>query len=1469
MDETEEDGLGSFLPAVSGWFRATFGESTPPQRQGWPVIASGRNVLLCAPTGSGKTLAAFLACLDHLWKTPRTKPGVRILYISPLKALNQDIERNLRIPLDGVLAYAESMHDPLAPIMVDLRSGDTSQKDRQRMVRRPPDIMITTPESLHLMLTSRARETLRSVTHVIIDEIHAVVANKRGSFLAILLERLEQIAPGFVRIGLSATQKPLEEVARFLGGSVCETDKSGNSTFTPRLVTIVDAGQRKVFDLEVSLPSRGVGAPPTASIWPAIESRLKSLIDSHRSTIVFANNRRIVERLTARLNELDRESRNEDAEESLPIARSHHGSLSPDARRQTEVLLKAGEIPAVVATASLELGIDMGAVDLVCQVESPGGVARGLQRVGRAGHLVGRTSKGRLLAKTTGDLIESAALVRAMMDGDVEILRVPVNALDILTQQIIACVALDRWNVFSIYDMIRSAYPYRDLSASAFDGVLKLASGRFEVSTFRDLKPRISWDRVHNELRALPGTKRLAVSGGGAIPDTGQYPVYLGEGGPRLGELDEEFVLERRVGETFVLGTSTWKIVAIEVQKVVVEPAQGRSALMPFWRGEAAGRTSELGAAVGRLCREITEKRNDDDVIPWLIERYRVDMPSARSLLGLIHRQIRHAGAVPHDRQVLVETFKDPSGETGLVILTPFGHKRHYALKLAIGAVLRDRLGIEVASAHADEGIVFRLPGMDNPPLDVFRGLSANVAFSMIRRELIDSALFGLRFRQNVGRALLMPKPDPSKRTPLWLQRLRAKDLLQAVRKFPDFPIVIETYRECLDEDLDLPGLRTFLDAIETGEIIVATKASEMPSPFASELIFQFTRSYLWEWDSPVRPESDRSGPIVDEAALDALLAPESRRKFLDPNAIGLIENRLRGVGRPPRTADEMAEWLREVGDLAESEMAGPMERFVLDLQAQSRAVTFTFENFDDASRWINAEELELYQSAFAKNENESQQTALMTIIRRYLRTHALVTINDLTKRYPIDRVKASDLLESLGNEGVLIPLGTHGDGREEWADSRNYEEVRRLSIAIRRREAVAVSPEAFAAFVARRQCVDPETKMEGDRAVEVILERLQGIPSPIELWEDEILSCRIRGFRRSQLDAVMATGSWRWRADDAHREEIRAAIVLRDFAGSWPIRKNAPELSPLETSILNTLIERGAAFTDEIASSLNEPPARVRIALQGLIGQGRVSNDRLDPVREGSEWSAANVARASAPASTRTRPRLGSFRRQNAVSPEGRWSPISIAEAHAEESILAWAEVLMDRYGVLAREIAELDPWAPEWREIQPHLARLELRGELRRGYFVEGMSGVQYALAETAEELAKPVEGNGSAYLVNTLDPSNLYGSGAPFDVPLLEGGTARLPRNSTNYLVMKAGRPIVICESYGKRLTGLASATEAEIREGLALIPSLARPSRRVLKVELYNAAAPTASPAEPWLAEAGFVRDPPGMAYYAGW
>ena len=805
-----------------------------------------------------------------------------------------------------------------------------------------------------------------------------------------------------MRIGLSATQRPLDEVARWLGGFSLETDESGADRFAPRSVEIVDAGLRKELDLEVTYHHPTQSSVRPGATWPAIEARLLEWIRAHRSTIIFANNRRVVERTAAAINDLAAAERTENADESASrqLARAHHGSVSLEERRSVEESLKTGELAAVVATASLELGIDMGSVDLVCQVESPGSVSRGLQRVGRAGHVVGRKSKGRIIAKTPPDLLESAALARAMLAGEVELLRVPTNCLDILAQQVIACAAVEPWDAGELLKLVRCAYPYRDLPPEAFESVLAMVSGRYPTPPVRDMQARVHWDRVENRLHALPGSARLALVGGGAITDTGAFPVYLGEGGPRLGELDEEFVFERRAGDTFALGTSTWRIESIDVDRVLVSRSEGAMALPPFWRGEQGGRSYELGLATGALSRKLSAIEDDREALALLAREYPLDRSARENLLAFHRRQKRHAGIVPDDRNVLVETFLDPAGELGLAVLSVLGGRLNQAIRLLIQARLRQRLGVLVSCLHSSDGVLVRIPKMDEPPLDILDGIDGDPAVDLIRRELCDSALFGLRFRQNAGRALLMPRPDPGKRAPLWLQRLRAKDLLQIAGKFSDYPVVVETYRECLAEDLDIARLKEFLDAIASGTIKVNKREGQIPSPYTSAMIFQFQAQYMYEWDEPRRGEPKGRGAAIDTDRLDHLLSADNPADTaLDPRALATVEGRLRGISRPPRTADELAQRLVEIGDAAELEIGPEAARFAIELESQGRAARLKLPGSSDPDRWIAAEYRDLYKRGF--NEPADPQ-ALAEIVRRYPAhqgfggpRHAFVALSD------------------------------------------------------------------------------------------------------------------------------------------------------------------------------------------------------------------------------------------------------------------------------------------------------------------------------------------------------------------------------------------------------------------------------------------------------------------------------------------
>lgn len=1553
-----DDPLDAFLPPVRIWFQRCFAEVTPPQRLGWPVIRAGRHALIVAPTGSGKTLAAFLAALDHLWRHPAAGSGTRILYISPLKALNADVARNLEAPLDGILAVAEEQGTPLPRLTLGVRSGDTPPDARRRMRIKPPDLLVTTPESLNILLTSKAREGLRTVEYVIVDEIHALLNDKRGVFLALLLERLEALRAGpFVRIGLSATVRPLETAARFLGGHT--TDPNDPTRLVPRPVAIVDAGQRRQLDLEVILPTERTAAKsrgdvPRAqgsrrgeslaerSIWPSLERRLLEWIDQHRSTLIFANNRRVVERLTARLNEQhqdqDASTKSREAGASWNSAsllvRAHHGSLSLEQRRATEEELKAGRLKAVAATASLELGIDMGAIDLVCQIESPGRVSRALQRVGRAGHVVGASSKGKLIAKTRGDLLEAAALVKLMKEGQVEPTRPPRNCLDVLAQQIVAIVAGGPIEVRAVYDLVRRADPYVALSEAAFESALNLVTGRFDVAALRDFRARVVWDRIHNRLHPLPGSARLAIVNGGAIPETGQYPVRLGGNGPRLGELDEEFVLERRVGETFSLGTSTWRIEAIEPHGVVVAPASGQAAFVPFWRGEGSGRSRELGAEVGRITRWLAGVRpgspEEAHALEILRRDHGLESHAAWALLRYVRRQVQQAGVAPDDQTILIEAFLDPTGETGLAVLSPWGSAIHHALRLVLISLIRERLGIEAASLHGDDGVLIRLPGTDQPPLDLLTRLTAAEARQRLLDELAESPLFGMRFRQNAGRALLMPRPHPGRRSPLWLQRLRAKDLLQVARGFPDFPIVLETHRQCLEEDLDLPGLTQLLDDLQAGRVRLAThrSVSGRPSPFASGLIHQFQSTFLYEWDQPVGHR--RGGGRRGRNSADRFeRAAQTRSGDLDPITLELIddlaarrvEDRLRDGGQPPRVIEETAQRLQRMGDLLPHELVGAMAAHLADLEAQGRAVRFPLRAGD---AWIAAEDWPLYHAAFragrvgdgdGDDDARRAETARETILLRHLRTRSLVGLDDLVARYPLDAAEATDLLERFAREGRLVKLrevpsdDASPPTNPRFADPANLEAIRRVTLALKRREAVAVAPEVFADFIARRQFVHPATRLTMSFAdpsslrddpehdpLDRVLVMLQGVHADWPTWKTCLLPGRIAGFRADWLGDRLASWGWRWRArpqgdvrDGPGLNNALVALVDQEFLGmlneadahhAADDPANPAGADPVANEVWETLKGRGASFVDDLALLLGREPSRVRRALRDLAARGMVSNDRLEPLEEGdlptpSLADSQSVWRGGA---RRGGWRIGAeTRRRLRGRTEGRWFALTVEtprQGDPESRWDRWIEALLTRYGVLTRELAALCPQAPPWRELAARLDRLEWRGEVRRGHFVEGLSGPQFADPQAWNQLsAHRPDPDDTPFLIAAVDPANLYGTGAPFDLPLAarEGGAwASFARHRGHWLVLRGGRPVLLIEQEGKTLTAPPSASESECRAALELLAGLPTASHSRaharLRVERFNGAPVRQSIAEGWLRALGFVPDPPGLTLF---
>ena len=965
------DPLASFTPQVRDWFTRSFERPTAAQEKAWPAIAAGSNVLVSAPTGSGKTLAAFLWGLDRLVAEPADPRRTRLVYVSPLKALSYDVEKNLRAPLKGIGG----------DVSVGIRTGDTPQKERQAMLRTPPDVLITTPESLYLMLTSRAREFLVDAEAVIVDEIHAVARTKRGAHLALTLERLEHLAGRpLQRIGLSATQRPLEEVGRFLVGAGRECE-------------VVDAGVRKPLDLKIHVPVDNMREPDAPdighpaidtvgtaagggdlmgtglgsaedlgstqrSIWPAIYPELLELIQEHRSTIVFVNSRRGAERLAVRLNELA----GEDGEPAA-IARAHHGSLAREERLVVEDLLKSGELPCLVATSSLELGIDMGAVDLVIQVESPKSVTAGLQRIGRAGHGVGEVSQGRIFPKFRADLLECAVVVKRMRDGEIEPTVVPRNPLDVLAQQVVAIVATgDDWRVPELYELVRHAYPFSDISRELLDSVLDMLDGRYPSEEFSELRPRIVWDRVEDTIRARRGARQLAVTNAGTIPDRGLYGVHLPDG-RRVGELDEEMVYEARPGQTFLLGASTWRIEEITRDRVIVTPAPGAPGALPFWKGESVGRPKELGEAIGAFSREAVDRDPEE-----LAAEYDLDERAARNLSTYLREQRDATRVVPSDRTVVVERFRDEIGDWRLCVLSPHGGRVHAAWALALSARIRDDFGLESDAIWSDDGIIVHLPDADEPPSSDLVMVEPDAIEELVVRELSGSALFGARFRENAARALLLPRAYPGKRTPLWQQRLKAQSLLEVAKRYGQFPIVLETYRECLRDVLDLPGLEQLLRGLHTRELSLVEAETQRASPFASSLLFDYVATYMYEGDTP-NAERRAAALALDRDLLRELLGQEELRELIDPAALAEVEADLQRVSDRTRAAnaDGLHDVLRALGDLTVDEAqvrsleAVSAKRMLGDLERQRRAIRM---RIGGEERWIAAEDAGLYRDA-------------------------------------------------------------------------------------------------------------------------------------------------------------------------------------------------------------------------------------------------------------------------------------------------------------------------------------------------------------------------------------------------------------------------------------------------------------------------------------------------------------------------
>ncbi len=1665
--DLSDEVLGRFSLPVREWFRTTFAEPTTAQAQGWPAIADGQHTLILAPTGSGKTLTAFLWALDRLTSTPPPedpKQRLRVIYVSPLRALAVDVDRNLRAPLEGIRLAGERLGIEVHRPEVGVRTGDTPASERERMKRKPPDVLITTPESLYLLLTSKARETLRNVEAVIVDEIHAMAPTKRGSHLALTLERLEHevlhgerrdaeaagraaaadagsvsgsvggsaggsatspTPPGEPavpakrapqRIALSATQRPLEEIARFLAGF----DHQG-----PRPVTIVDAGLRKELQLQVVVPvedmkelgqeievgrdpetmsGAAAAGPSRRSIWPAVHPRLLELILQHRSTLIFVNARRLAERLAAKLNELHAHDEREQAlrqegltgseleaaleeradEPPQELVKAHHGSLSRERRLQIEDELKSGKLRGLVATSSLELGIDMGAVDLVVQVSSPGSVSRGLQRIGRAGHQVGQPSRGALFPKYRGDLVEIAVVVQRMHAGLIEATRYPRNPLDVLAQHVVAMAAMDEWSVEDLADTIRRSAPFHELSDEVFHAVLDLLAGRYPSEEFAGLRPRIVWDRTLHTVRARAGAQRLAVTNPGTIPDRGLFGVFLPDGA-RVGELDEEMVHESRPGETFVLGASTWRIEDITHERVVVTPAPGEPGKLPFWHGDGPGRPYELGKAIGAFHREVrtaAEEDRDAEVARLQVD-HDLDAWAASNLVAYLEEQLEVSGALPDDRTVVVERFRDELGDWRVCILSPFGAQVHAPWAMAIERRLTAS-GYDPEIMWADDGIVLRLletdPGYDSgyggygggydtypdplapvtghtetdatvgavgtgrdaahedfaggffagfddgaaegsapdpvhgsdpgfAPLPPRRAEVDQAAFledllldpdeveQLVVDQLAGTALFTTLFREAAGRALLLPKRMPGKRTALWQQRQRAADLLQVASRYPSFPILLEATRESLQDVFDLPALKELLTDLRSRKVRITSVETSSASPFAQSLLFGWVGQYMYEYDAPLA-ERRAAALSLDAGLLRELLGGDELRDLLSADVLHALERELQRLGPDPdadasiqtgadtnaetwdrraRDADELHDVLRQLGDLTRDELAERAREdpgdWVASLIDARRAIEvrvggeLRIAAAEDASRLRDAVGVPL-PPGLPQAYTDPVDDPLGDLVSRYARTHGPFTLEKCAARLAVPTERVGATLAWLARQDRLVEGEFRPDGAgREWVDAEVLRRLKRRSLAALRSEVEPVDGAALGRFLPAWQHVRSASGATRRRGLEALVEtigQLQGAPVPASVLEQDVLPARLEGYRPSDLDQLIAAGEVVWLGvEPLGANDGRVVLCFRDQVGLLaPVPVGDAPKGEIHTAIREHLAARGASFWPEVFQAAGVADQDLVVdALWDLVWAGEVTNDTYAPVRalkdRGGRGSGGNG---------RGRGRPGRLARLGPPTAQGRWSstrPLVGTSTSPTVRAAALAGQLLERHGVLTREALRIEAITGGFSAVYPVLKAAEEAGKVRRGYVVAGLGAAQFAAAGAIDRLRGERERRDEAPQVVRLaatDPAQPYGAALPW--PDTAGRPARA---AGAFVVLVDGSVAATLDRGGRSLTTFSHPSDPG-----TWLPALMElvSIGRLRKLEITKVDGVAVHDAAPWpatLEAAGFIAGYRGLTF----
>lgn len=1497
---TTIDPLAPFSALTRDWFAGTFVEPTSAQAQAWAAIAGGDNTLVIAPTGSGKTLAAFLWAIDRLASAEPTpasepKPGTRVLYVSPLKALAVDVERNLSTPLIGITRVAERRGSPVPNISVGVRSGDTSPARRRELINKPPDILITTPESLFLMLTSAARESLTDVTTVIVDEVHAVAGTKRGAHLALSLERLDQLldAPA-QRIGLSATVRPPEDVARFLSGAAP--------------TSIVAPASGKSWDLAVQVPVPDMANLENNTIWPDVEERIVDLIESHRSSIVFTNSRRLAERLTSRINEIYAErTGTEFPEEKNPkvaggapahvmasgqalgaeplLAKAHHGSVSKEQRAIVEDDLKSGRLRAVVATSSLELGIDMGSVDLVIQVEAPPSVASGLQRVGRAGHQVGEVSRGVLFPKHRTDLIDCAVTVQRMLTGEIETMRVPANPLDILAQHTIAAASLEPIDADRWFEVVRRSAPFATLPRSAFEATLDLLSGKYPSTEFAELRPRLVYDRDAGTLTARPGAQRLAVTSGGAIPDRGLFTVYLAtnadtEKPSRVGELDEEMVYESRPGDVISLGATSWRITEITHDRVLVIPAPGQPARLPYWRGDGVGRPAELGAAIGAFTGQLAGLKR-----PKFDERCQTmgfNDFATDNLYQLLTEQRDATGTVPTDTTFLVERFRDELGDWRVILHSPYGLRVHGPLALAVGRRLRERYGIDEKPTASDDGIIVRLPDTEDtaPGAELFV-FDADEIEPIVTTEVGGSALFASRFRECAARALLLPRRHPGKRSPLWHQRQRAAQLLDVARKYPDFPIVLETVRECLQDVYDVPTLIDLMNRISSRQIRILEVETSTPSPFAASLLFGYVGAFMYEGDSPLA-ERRAAALSLDSVLLAELLGRVELRELLDPAVIESTIKQLQHLteDRAARDAEAVADLLRLLGPLTEAEIVArsttdDVGGWLEGLRTARRALTVSFAG---QTWWVAIEDVGLLRDGVGiavpvgvpASFTESVADPLSELLGRYARTRGPFTTQDAATRFGLGLRVTSDVLGRMAVDGKLVKGEFSDEPGEQWCDSDVLKILRRRSLAALRAQVEPVSTAAFARFLPAWQHVG-STRNSGVDGLAGVIDQLSGVPVPASAVEPLVFGQRVRDYQPAMLDELLAAGEVTW--SGAGPIAGSDGWIAFHTADSAPLTLAQPaeiDFTDTHREIMATLENGGAYFFRQLGAADDT----VKQALWELVWAGWVTGDTFGPVRAtlGGTRRKAGGAHRQRP----QRPRLSRYSvahaqtRTSDPTVAGRWSALPMAEPDSTIRTHFSADLLLNRYGVLTKGAAEGLPGG--FAMLYKVLSAFEEAGRCQRGYFVESLGGAQFAVASTVDRLRTyldDVDSGTRAYesvVLAAADPANPYGAALPWP----SEGTHRPGRKAGALVVLVDGELAWFLERGGRTLLSYSEDPETHRAAAVALVELVGSGRLQALLVEKVNGTPVLDTTADPALAlvgdalvAAGFARTPRGL------